>query len=277
MIHTEPNPRTRSAVDRWKDKRGWRLAAVAPAEPDVLATLLALEPLYTRFGPVAPYVAALDAQLALLPDAPSPLRARTRVVAGRMLQAMGHSKRAVETLRFALADAHAAGEQALVVDAASSLACACASLGEPDEAQAAVAYVRSLVHELDEGLLADGAADATRHALERLAISQPVVRVGPHCRWLLVGGRRLTFRRHGLLGRVLQALVARAESGEPPMTVADLLAAGWPEGGESSSGDLRVYTAISRLRQRGLAGVLEHDGHGYFLACQIVRDEGSHI
>jgi hypothetical protein len=50
------------------------------------------------------------------------------------------------------------------------------------------------------------------------------------------------------------------------LSVADLLAAGWP--GERvlpEAGQSRVYVAISTLRRLGLAGLLVHTGSGYLL------------
>lgn len=64
------------------------------------------------------------------------------------------------------------------------------------------------------------------------------------------GGERVDLAHRETLRRMLEAFVARRGS---PMTVDDLVAAGWPgERMSKSSGASRVYTALSTLRNLGL-------------------------
>ncbi len=77
-------------------------------------------------------------------------------------------------------------------------------------------------------------------------------------------------RRRALRG-VLRALTARqgASAGEP-MTLEEVLEAGWPgERMSPESGARRVYVTINRLRKLGLGELLVTTGDGYVLAPQV--------
>lgn len=79
-------------------------------------------------------------------------------------------------------------------------------------------------------------------------------------------GRTTTLGHRPTLARVLAALASTSG----PCSVHDLLAAGWPgEQPIATSGTLRVYTAVARLRRLGLEGVLMGDANGYSLDADI--------
>ena len=68
----------------------------------------------------------------------------------------------------------------------------------------------------------------------------------------------------------LSALRARLESPSTPLTVDDLLAAGWP--GERvlrDAGASRVYVALGTLRKLGLRDVIISRDGGYYLDPRV--------
>ncbi len=85
--------------------------------------------------------------------------------------------------------------------------------------------------------------------------------------WFQVGAGQGDLSRRPVLRRVLAALAAHhLAAPEQPMTVTDLVAAGWPgERCVGDSGATRVYQTVKRLRQMGLGEALAHDGVGYWL------------
>jgi hypothetical protein len=87
--------------------------------------------------------------------------------------------------------------------------------------------------------------------------------------WLeRIGGGRVSLATRKTLRRLLAALVrVRRLDAERSLSVADLLAEGWP--GElvlPRAGASRVYVAMATLRQLGLLGALERTPTGYRLA-----------
>jgi hypothetical protein len=103
---------------------------------------------------------------------------------------------------------------------------------------------------------------------EALAPTTARVRVARDGTWFqLRDGRTVGLSHRPTLARVLAGLAA--ESGA--RSVHDLLAAGWPgEQTVKSSGTLRVYTAVARLRRLGLEGALVGDADGYLLDAEII-------
>jgi hypothetical protein len=99
------------------------------------------------------------------------------------------------------------------------------------------------------------------------AVSSAPTRIALDGSWFEIGGVRGDISRRPVLRRVLAALVAhRAEGRTRPLTMREVLAAGWPnERCVRDSGAARVYQTIKRLRQIGLGDVLDHDGRGYWL------------
>jgi len=90
-------------------------------------------------------------------------------------------------------------------------------------------------------------------------------------RTLAIGDRRIDLSRRGPLRRLLVALVERRlRDPGGALTVADMLAAGWPgEKMRSESGAARVYMAIRRLRVLGLEPVLHTSDEGYSLDAEV--------
>jgi hypothetical protein len=88
-------------------------------------------------------------------------------------------------------------------------------------------------------------------------------------RWFRLPGKaRVDLARRDSLRQILAALVQRHHAPEEePLTVEDLLRAGWP--GQRvipSAGAARVYTAVATLRNLGLRDVLIGSGGRYYLA-----------
>jgi hypothetical protein len=79
-----------------------------------------------------------------------------------------------------------------------------------------------------------------------------------------VDGTRVDMRRRGAPRRILMALV-KAHHGEgAPLSVDQVLEAGWPdERILPDAGRARVYMAISTLRKLGLAPLMERTDEGY--------------
>lgn len=77
-------------------------------------------------------------------------------------------------------------------------------------------------------------------------------------------------RRRALRG-VLDGLVQQALSADaPPLSLDDVLEAGWPgERMSPESGARRVYVTVNRLRKLGLGELLQTTGDGYRLAPQV--------
>lgn len=70
--------------------------------------------------------------------------------------------------------------------------------------------------------------------------------------------------RRGPLRRIFVALAKARIEGGRPLTVADVLAAGWPgEKMRHESGAARVYMAVRRLRALGLEPLLRTSDEGY--------------
>jgi tetratricopeptide (TPR) repeat protein len=85
-----------------------------------------------------------------------------------------------------------------------------------------------------------------------------------------VGDQRVDLAPHRLLRRLLGRL-SRATAATPA-SLDELVRAGWPgEKVSKRSAAQRVHTAIRRLRELGLAGLLRSDRSGYWLACEIER------
>jgi predicted negative regulator of RcsB-dependent stress response len=85
----------------------------------------------------------------------------------------------------------------------------------------------------------------------------------------LPDGRTITLGHRPTLSRIL----ARLASSEGELAVYDLLEAGWPgESTRGTSGQLRVYTAVARLRRLGLETALRGDARGYSLDAVRVAD-----
>lgn len=83
----------------------------------------------------------------------------------------------------------------------------------------------------------------------------------------LADGRTVTLGHRPTLARIL----ARLAAGDGELAVYDLLDAGWPgERMRGASGQLRVYTAVARLRRLGLEDALRGDARGYSLDAERV-------
>jgi predicted negative regulator of RcsB-dependent stress response len=94
------------------------------------------------------------------------------------------------------------------------------------------------------------------------------VRVARDGSWFqLRDGRTVGLAHRPTLARLLAALALDRS----PLSVHQLLAAGWPgEQPIATSGTLRVYTTVARLRRLGLEGALLGDVNGYLLDAEIV-------
>jgi tetratricopeptide (TPR) repeat protein len=103
---------------------------------------------------------------------------------------------------------------------------------------------------------------AVRLVRSVVAEARPITRtrVAPDGTWFqLVDGRTVELGHRPVLARLLAALVARERA-----SVATLLEAAWPnQAAVGTSGELRVYTSIARLRKLGLRDHIEAVDGGY--------------
>jgi predicted ATPase/Tfp pilus assembly protein PilF len=100
-----------------------------------------------------------------------------------------------------------------------------------------------------------------------------VIQVGPRAAWArLEGGKRIDLPP--LLARVFEALVrARIDDPGQPLEPAALAALVWPDQGlDRRAAGVRLYAAIKKLRQRGLAAVIVHQAGGYLVHPAIRCD-----
>jgi transcriptional regulator with AAA-type ATPase domain len=150
--------------------------------------------------------------------------------------------------------------------------------------------VRELVATLERASLdgRDGEIPATPRILALLSTSaappeppeRPVsIAIEESGAWLEpAGGERVSLLSRKTLRRLLAELVrAHREEKERSLTVAELLAAGWPdERVLPRAGASRVYVAMTSLRQLGLRELLDRTPLGYRLAPRAnVRVEAS--
>ena len=85
--------------------------------------------------------------------------------------------------------------------------------------------------------------------------------------WFDVDGARVDMRRRGAPRRILMALVKAHQGDGAPLTVDQVLEAGWPdERILPDAGRARVYMAISTLRKLGLGPLMERMDEGYRFA-----------
>lgn len=94
-----------------------------------------------------------------------------------------------------------------------------------------------------------------------------LLRIGHDRRWFECDGKRVDLSRRDALSRILEALADRhINRSAAPITIEELIEVGWPqETVTPESARNRVYTAIRRLRDMGLRGVLRTGSQGYFL------------
>ena len=77
-------------------------------------------------------------------------------------------------------------------------------------------------------------------------------------------------RRRALRGVVARLVARRLEAPGRPLSVDDVLEAGWPgERMSPESGARRVYVTINRLRKLGFGELLLTTGDGYMLAPRV--------
>jgi len=117
-------------------------------------------------------------------------------------------------------------------------------------------------------------SDDLRLALRllRAALGHGSLRVdGETRRVSLPDGSVVDLSRRGVLWRLVEALAgARREHPPRPLTVHELLEAGWPgEAPTGASGLNRVKVALSTLRKLGLREVLQREGGGYVFALDV--------
>jgi tetratricopeptide (TPR) repeat protein len=147
-----------------------------------------------------------------------------------------------------------------------ALADAARAVGDLRRAELHLDDAEILAGHLDDPSLATAVESrraALRHAPEE-ALEVAVARDG---RSLRMGGRTVDLGRRGAIRRVLVALVERRlQAPSSGLSVADILAAGWPgERMRADSGSARVYMAIRTLRSLGLEGAIITRDDGYLL------------
>jgi len=112
-----------------------------------------------------------------------------------------------------------------------------------------------------------------RRALPEHARPIGSTRVADDGTWFqLVDGRTVELAHRPVLARVLGELAAAAAAAPPrTATVTDLLQAGWSvDSAVGTSGELRVYTSILRLRKLGLRDAIVAVPGGYRLEAEVV-------
>lgn len=101
--------------------------------------------------------------------------------------------------------------------------------------------------------------------------AEPVVEVGPECRWMKLPDGSVDLRRRPLLRRLMRELLrARHERPGTWVPLGRLIEAGWP--GElilEAAARNRAWVAISRLRRLGLQDLLLTDARGYQLDASV--------
>lgn len=119
-------------------------------------------------------------------------------------------------------------------------------------------YVRSLLERVEEAPIEMDRADPTD--TQTLTLAREAV-------WIAApdGTRHRLGRAHR---RIVLALIERhREAPSTPLTVWDLLKAGWPgETPQVDAGANRVYVTVARIRQLGLRDLIERFDDGYRLA-----------
>lgn len=178
--------------------------------------------------------------------------------------------------------ARACAIHAAVVDHAEAR-CALGEADPADDAGCAVAGERalelltraraSLGNALDDSAGSDDVRTALRIARHTLDDERgPPLMVGTRGRWYrLPCGRRVELARREGMARLLMALAdARLAKPGAPVTIPELLEAGWP--GEkmlASAGASRVYVALGALRKSGLSKLLSRTSLGYLLSPTV--------
>lgn len=81
-------------------------------------------------------------------------------------------------------------------------------------------------------------------------------------------GRKVSLGRARVAHRLVAALVDRwQKSPGESIPTTEIFGIGWPsENIRPDSAQARVYMAISRLRARGLSGIVKHDHAGYLIS-----------
>jgi predicted negative regulator of RcsB-dependent stress response len=104
------------------------------------------------------------------------------------------------------------------------------------------------------------------------ALPRGKTRVADDGRWFqLADGRTVELAHRPVLARILAGLAAARGSATGIAALPSLLEAGWPgEAAVGRSGELRVYTSISRLRKLGLRDAIVVEPAGYRLAADVV-------
>ncbi|MBL8680356.1 MAG: hypothetical protein JNK05_14360 [Myxococcales bacterium] len=139
------------------------------------------------------------------------------------------------------------------------------ALGSTRDEEGMRAFVEALL--TDEGVLDPRDASASHAAPSAV---ESALQIGRECEWILIDGEK---RRLGTpLRRILAALVAKHRSSPgAPLTVWELLAAGWPgEDPLPEAGANRVYVTVNRLRAAGLRDLVERFDNGYRLAPSVL-------
>ena len=108
---------------------------------------------------------------------------------------------------------------------------------------------------------------------ERAEIPRDDLLVGQDCRWFEApGAPRVSLARRRAQRKILEALVAVSERTGDRLDWSALFESGWPgEKATFESARHRVYVAVHSLRKAGLAGILNSDDEGYWLALPVVR------
>lgn len=199
----------------------------------------------------------------------------------------------IETLStrhvLALARAHAAlassddrSREGRVEDAVAAIAKARAPSpeGGPGAADSSE-DVRVAIRALEQTLaLATGATDAATTVTSKGDRASVLV-VGPEARWFRVGDERSVRLQKSRAARLILARLARERIDAPGRGLAleALFAAGWPgEQALASAARNRVYVTLTRLRQMGLAKLIQSRDDGFLLdpeaaVVEVVREE----
>ncbi|QDG51993.1 hypothetical protein FIV42_14970 [Persicimonas caeni] len=112
-----------------------------------------------------------------------------------------------------------------------------------------------------------------------VAPTRRVLQLGPDARWFAIDrGEHVDISRRGALRKILAALVDRRfDAPGEPMSVDDVMAAGWPdEVLTPSSGARRVYSTINRMRDLGLDEVLQTVDDGYMIDPAVTPVRSKH-
>jgi hypothetical protein len=149
-------------------------------------------------------------------------------------------------------------------------------LRDADEVASSSVDVRFAVRMLERALATAGDPEAARLDASSPSPTAAVLQIGAEGKWFRApSGARVELPRRRQLRRLIMALAKRRiEAPGEPLSVDALLRAVYPDErfAVSTSGAMRIYNGLARLRTLGLRSVLLSRGNGYLLDPAVVAE-----